>query len=478
MAFGAALVHAAHAPAPIAHSSLEARSDDRHVSPARPSAALAPLATTLLDTAQHQPASVEAAALGADAQQPIPAVASAVLEVSPGQHAGELPALRDLPEVDALLEQAMRSGKTPGAVVIAGRRSGVMFRRAYGYRALAPERLPMTTDTIFDLASLSKPIVVGTLVQWLIEQGKLSLEDSVASHLRGFGVRGKQNLTIEQLLLHTSGLPPTNSLADYRGSSERARELTLRTWPEALPGRRFIYSDVGFIALGEMIESVLGESLDRTAERVIWSSLGMTDTRYCPAMCDDERIAPTEFNYGWSRSPIRGEVNDPRAYRLGGVAGNAGVFSTGDDLARFARMLLGGGELDGKRVLSAESVDRFTRPRPVPGATRALGWDVSSGFSTARGRRLSARAYGHGGSTGTSLWIDPELDLFVVFLSNRNHPYGRGKVLELQGAVADAVTAAIIPDALQAEVQPEVESPRAAIATEKPLAPSRELSGG
>lgn len=432
----------------------------------------------LADRRHPNPVSFAVQVLDANAEQPSPADASAVPEVDAGQHAGEPSALRELPEVDALLEQAMRSGKTPGAVVIAGRRSGVVFRRAYGHRALVPERLPMTTDTIFDLASLSKPVVVGTLVQWLIEQGKLSLEDSVARHLRGFSARGKQSLTIEQLLLHTSGLPPTNSLADYRGSRERARELTLRTWPEALPGRRFIYSDVGFIALGAMIESMLGESLDRTAERVIWSSLGMADTRYCLAMCDDDRVAPTELNYGWSRSPIRGEVNDPRAYRLGGVAGNAGVFSTGDDLARFARMLLGGGELDGKRVLSAASVDRFTRPRPVPGATRALGWDVSSAFSTARGNRLSARAYGHGGSTGTSLWIDPELDLFVVFLSNRNHPYGRGRVLELQGAIADAVAVALNPGAAEAELQPDAESPRAAVATEKPLGPSHELSGG
>jgi len=365
-----------------------------------------------------------------------------------------------------LVEQAIRSGKAPGAVVIAGRRTGVVFRRAYGQRALVPEHLPMTTETIFDLASLSKPLVVGTLVQWLVEQGRLSLEDRVASHLPEFGARGKQALTVEQLLLHTSGLPPTNSLNDYRGSAKRSRELTLRVWPEALPERRFIYSDVGFIALGEMIERITGESLDRTAQRVIFGSLGMSETRYCPVMCDDDRVAPTELNYGWARSPIRGEVNDPRAHRLGGVAGNAGVFSTGDDVARFARMLLGGGELDGKRVLSEASVKRFTLPRAVPGATRALGWDVASGFSAARGHRLSERAYGHGGSTGTSLWIDPEQDLFVVFLSNRNHPFGRGKVLELQGAIADAVAFALNPEGARPA---DTESPRAAITGEHPL---------
>jgi CubicO group peptidase (beta-lactamase class C family) len=387
--------------------------------------------------------------------------------------------MRELPGVDALMERALQSRKTPGAVVIAGRRRGVVFRRAYGHRALVPERLPMTLDTVFDLASLSKPIVVGTLVQWLIEQDKLKLDDSVASQLPEFSARGKQSLTVEQLLLHTSGLPPTNSLRDYRGSRQRARELVLGGYPEALPGRRFIYSDVGFIALGEMIQRMLGEPLDQTAQRVIFSSLGMADTRYCRSMCEGDQIAPTELNWGWSRSPIRGEVNDPRAYRLGGVAGNAGVFSTGDDLARFARMLLAGGELDGKRILSQESVARFTRPHAVPGATRALGWDVSSSFSTPRGRRLSERAFGHGGSTGTSLWIDPELDLFVIVLTNRNHPYGRGRVLELQGAIADAVVEALNPSGAPLDPEAEAESPSAAItAGDGPLARPRELGGG
>jgi CubicO group peptidase (beta-lactamase class C family) len=464
VAFGAALVHAAHAPGRSDDPNRDERisTRDRH----EPSIPDSPLSAA------------SAAAASGQADPAGPAQAPLGSEQSDAAQDPESNLLRELPEVDALMARALRSKKTPGAVVVAGRRSGVVFRRAYGYRAIVPDRLPMTTDTVFDLASLSKPLVVGTLVQWLIEQGKLKLEDSVASRLPEFGARGKQNLTVEQLLLHTSGLPPTNTLHDYRGSEERALQRTLRSWPEALPGRRFIYSDVGFIALGEMIERILGEQLDRAAQRVIFSSLGMTDTRYCPTMCDDDRIAPTELNYGWTRSPIRGEVNDPRAYKLGGVAGNAGVFSTGDDLARFARMLLGRGELDGKRVLSEASVERFTTPRAVPGATRALAWDVSSGFSTARGRRLSERAYGHGGSTGTSLWIDPERDLFVVFLSNRNHPWGRGKVLELQGEIADAVAAALNPDDVSAEAHAAAETPHAAIAGDGAERRPDELGGG
>jgi CubicO group peptidase (beta-lactamase class C family) len=171
----------------------------------------------------------------------------------------------------------------------------------------------------------------------------------------------------------------------------------------------------------------------------------MRDTRYCPTLCEDPRIAPTELNYGWKKNPIRGEPSDTRVHRLGGIAGNAGLFSTADDVARFARMVLGAGELDGVRVLSPERVADMTRSRAVPKATRTLGWDVSSGFSSGRGHELSPHAFGHGGYTGTSLWIDPALNLFIVFLSNRNHPYSTGRVTDLQGQVANAAVRALYP---------------------------------
>ena len=348
-----------------------------------------------------------------------------------------------MPEIDELVTRAIRAGRTPGAVVIVGRRSGVVFRRAYGRRAIVPEREEMTVDTIFDLASLTKPLVVATLVQWLIENGRLDIHERAVKYLPEFGVRDKYLVSVEQLLLHTSGLPPTNTLRDYWHGAKRARELALGGWLYKYPGREFIYSDLGYIALGEMIESITGERLDATAERVIWKPLGMLDTRYCPTLCDDPRIAPTELNHGWAKNPIRGQPSDTRVFRLGGVAGNAGVFSSADDVARFARMVLGEGELDGVRVLSPERVRDMNHPRPVPKATRALGWDVSSGFSSARGHELSPEAVGHGGYTGTSLWIDPVQDLFVVFLSNRNHPFSTGRVTDLQGHVADAAVRAL-----------------------------------
>ncbi|MEO8182469.1 MAG: serine hydrolase domain-containing protein, partial [Deltaproteobacteria bacterium] len=350
----------------------------------------------------------------------------------------------DFREIDELVEQAVREGKTPGAVVVVGRHDGILFQRAYGERAVLPVRREMTLDTIFDLASLTKPLVTATLAAWLIERGALRLSDTVSKYLPEFRGQSKENVTVEELLLHTSGLPPSNPLRDYRKGSQRARDRTIGSVLEAYPGRKFIYSDVGYIVLGMLIERVTREPLDVTARRVIWAPLGMNDTQYCRRHCDSPRIAPTELASGRHASPIRGEVQDPRAYLLGGVAGNAGVFSTGEDLSRFARMLLGQGQLDGVRLLSADAVREFTEPRSVPGGgVRSLGWDISSHYSRARGVALSEQAFGHGGYTGTSLWIDPSLDVFVIMLSNRNHPFGRGNVLGLQGTIADAAVHAL-----------------------------------
>lgn len=356
-----------------------------------------------------------------------------------------LPAL-EIPEIDAIVTRAVRSGRTPGAVVLVGRRDGVVFRSAYGRRAIIPQREEMTADTIFDLASLTKPLVVGSLIQWLVQEGRLDVRRRVVDYLPEFGVREKYLVTVEQLLLHTSGLPPSNSLNDFKHGPERARELTLGGWLYKRSGREFIYSDIGYIALGEMIEAITGERLDQAAERVLFGPLGMRDTGFCPELCTDPRIAPTELNYGWVKNPIRGEPSDTRAHRLGGVSGNAGLFSSADDLARFARMLLSGGELDGVRVLAAESVAELMRPRAVPKAKRTLGFDVSSGFSSGRGHLLSESAIGHSGYTGTSFWVDPVRDLFVIFLSNRNHPFSTGKVTDIQALVTDAAVRAVQPE--------------------------------
>jgi uncharacterized protein YbbC (DUF1343 family) len=349
----------------------------------------------------------------------------------------------EIPRVDALVARALAEHRMPGAVVIIGRKNGILLRRAYGQRALLPAPAPMTEDTIFDMASLTKPIVTGSLIQALIERGLLQLDDRVAKHLPGFKSYGKDMITVRQLLLHVAGLPIVNPLRDYAEGPAHAMERIMALHLETPPGERYLYGDISYIVLGALIEQLAGEPLDSFARRTLFEPLGMRDTGFRPAMDLRFRIAPTEVADERPIPLIHGEVHDPRAYLLGGVAGNAGLFSTADDIARFARMLLGNGELDGVRVLSRQSVQELTRPEHVPGAVRTAGWDVQSPYSKARGRYLSPRAFGHGGYTGTSLWIDPELDLFVSFSSNRVHPKPDHSVIALQGEIADAAAEAI-----------------------------------
>lgn len=368
---------------------------------------------------------------------------------SPAESAEQRPAPIDIPEIDALVSQALAERRMPGAVVIVGRRSGVVFQRAYGQRALLPAPLPMTLDTIFDLASLTKPIVTATLIQHLIESKRLRMDDAVSEHIAEFGAHGKHDVTIRQLLTHIAGLPIVNPLRDYADGRAQALERIYQVRPEAPAGKRYVYGDLAYIVLGALIERVAGEPLDALATRVLFEPLRLRDTRYGPPAAEKHRIAPTEVAEERPIPLIHGEAHDPRAYLLGGVAGNAGLFTTGADLARFARMLLGEGELDGVRVLSRGSVQELTRAHHLPGAVRSVGWDIESPHSKAHGQRLSSRAYGHGGYTGTSLWIDPELDLFVVFLSNRVHPSPEHSVVALQGEIADAAARAVAPMAPQ-----------------------------
>ena len=349
----------------------------------------------------------------------------------------------DIPQIDALVRQALEEHRMPGAVVVIGRKSGVVFRRAYGQRALLPAPAPMTTETIFDLASLTKSIVTASLTQWLVERGSLDLDDPVARYLPSFAAHGKEAVTIRQLLEHTGGLPIVNPLKDYRDGPARAFERLMDIRPENPPGQTYLYGDLSYIVLGALIEDVSGERLDALATRVLFEPLGMRETGYRPPRSELDRIAPTEVADERPIPLIHGEAHDPRAWLLGGVAGNAGLFSTADDLARFARMLLGEGELDGVRVLSRGSVQELTRPAHVPGAVRTPGWDVLSSYSKARGHYLSPRAFGHGGYTGTSLWVDPDLDLFVLFLSNRVHPKPEKSVIALEGDIADAAALAV-----------------------------------
>ena len=334
--------------------------------------------------------------------------------------------------IERLVSEALAQGKLPGCVVVIGRQSGIVYSRAFGFRALSPEKEPMTEDTVFDLASLTKPIATATSLMVLVDQGKVDLDDPASRTVPEFAARGKSAITLRQLLTHVSGLPSETAVEEYqRGRAEAIRRIAGLSL-KAAPGTRFIYSDIGFLVLEEVIRRVTRTDLATFAADAVFRPLGMKQTGFLPSPQDRARIAPTEQRKGaW----IRGDVHDPRAFRLGGVAGHAGLFSTAADLSRYARMLLGSGALESVRVLSAGAMAKMLAPHDVPGGIRALGWDMQSAYSNNRGTSLSRRAVGHGGYTGTSLWIDPEQDLFVLFLSNRVHPDGKGSINALASAI-------------------------------------------
>lgn len=352
-----------------------------------------------------------------------------------------------LDRIDRAVEDAIQRGDTPGAVVVVVRRDKTIWRKAYGQRAVEPSREPLTVDTLYDLASLTKPVAAASAIHLLAERGQLKLTDPVAKYWPEFAGNGKQNITLEQCLLHVTGLTADNAIGDYADGRKKALERVAALKPEVEPGTRFRYSDVGFIVLGEVASRVAGKPLDQFVHDEIFAPLKMTDTLYTPAETLRPRIAPTGKRDG---KVIRGEVHDPRAYRLGGVAGHAGLFGTADDLARFARMLLHNGELDGKRVFQAETVKRYTQPHEVPAGAgakpretpllRSLGWDVDTAYSSQRGNGYKpGTGFGHTGFTGTSIWVDPASQTTIIILANRVHPNDKGASIQLRREIATIV---------------------------------------
>lgn len=362
--------------------------------------------------------------------------------------AGDGMSAQRLARIDRAVAEAIARKELPGAVVLVERKGRVQFRRAYGHRALLPEKEAMTPDTVFDVASLTKAVATATSVMVLVEEGRLNLSDPVVRHLPEFAPEGgdRSKISIEQLLTHRAGFEPDDPLEIYTGSPE---EIFARKYARPLtapPGSRFIYSDVGYEVLGELVRRVSGKPLDQFAAERIFHPLGMKDTRFLrrELSAPSHRIAPTEKREGrW----MRGEVHDPRAYALGGVAGHAGLFSTADDLARFCRMVLNGGRLGDVRILSPLAIAAMTRPRYyADGDVRALGWDIATAWSKPRGDLFPPASFGHTGFTGTSLWLDPTTDTFVVVLSNQVHPDGKGSITRLRGSVSNIVAAAILED--------------------------------
>jgi len=357
-----------------------------------------------------------------------------------------------LERIEAVVGEEIAAGRLPGAVVLIGGPDRIHYRRAFGWRQLLPERLPMTEDTVFDLASITKPVATATAVMQLAERGRLDLDAPVARYWPEFGTNGKAAITLRQLLTHYSGLRAELNLKDVWSGREEARRRILAERPFAPPGSRYRYSDVNFLVLGEVVERVSGEALQRYCQQHLFTPLGMRDTSFQPK--DKARIAPTGIG-------LPGTVHDPTARRMSGVAGHAGLFSTADDLARFARMLLAGGRLDGVRILQPASVEAMTLPQSPQGQTRlrGLGWDLAAPFASDREALAPLGAYGHTGYTGTALWIDPVSGLYAIVLTHRVYPDGRGDVQPLRARLA-----AVLGEALGPLSQAEVLHMRPALA--------------
>lgn len=331
------------------------------------------------------------------------------------------------------IRDAIADGRIPGAVLLVGNADGVLYRKAFGHRRIRPARQAMTVDTVFDVASLTKVIATSTAIVHLVDSGKLKLTDKVAAHLPAFAAGGKSDVTVEQLLLHRSGLAPANALSQYDAGADKAIQRICAAKPRHAPGSRYVYSDLGYIVLGELVREVAGKGLDAYAAEHVFGPLKMTHTRFNPPAAWTGRIAPTDTS-GSARAI--GRVHDPRAAALGGVAGHAGLFSTADDLGRWCRMLLNSGQLDAARVLGPAAVDLMLEPRRLEDGktfTRSLALNR---FTVHDSRPHRTRS--HTGFTGTLIWIDPVRRCFLVLLTNRTH-LGLAKTAPLRHAVIAAV---------------------------------------
>lgn len=344
--------------------------------------------------------------------------------------------------LDDIIQQGIDQNRMPGAVLIIGHEGKVVYRKAYGKRAIVPQSEAMTLDTIFDVASLTKVIATTSSLMKLFEEGKFRLNDKITDYIPEFQ-GGKSEITIRNLLTHFSGLQPDVPLKDPWSGYDTGIHLANTFRPGGPPSTRYVYSDINFILLGELVHRLSGKPLNVYARENIFLPLGMKESMFQPPASLIPRIAPTERPSKLS-APLRGVVHDPTARNMGGVAGHAGLFSTADDLARFAQMMLNGGELEGTRVFSPLTVAKFTEPQSPPDQPilRGLGWDIDSPHSGNRGELFPIGSFGHTGFTGTSIWIDPTSQTYVILLANSVHPDLRLALTAVRGKVATIAAAA------------------------------------
>jgi uncharacterized protein YbbC (DUF1343 family)/CubicO group peptidase (beta-lactamase class C family) len=340
--------------------------------------------------------------------------------------------------LDAIVQDAIRDGQMPGAVLLVGHEGQVVYRRAFGNRSLEPRREAMTVDTIFDLASLTKVVATTTAVMQLVEHGMVRLNDPVEKYIPEFAQNDKEDITVRELLIHHSGLTEDLDLTQPWEGREAAFRMAFAEKPVYPPGSRFLYSDINFITLGALVERVTDTTLDAYCAKNIFAPLSMAHTRFLPPVAWRAEIAPTQYDE--HEKMLRGIVHDPTSRRMGGVAGHAGLFSTADDLSKFAQALL-----NGSKILSPLTVEKMSTPQQPPSSQglRGFGWDIDSPFSSNRGELLPVGSFGHTGFTGTSLWIDPTTHTYIILLTNSVHPRGKGNVIALRAKIATAVAAAL-----------------------------------
>ncbi|HEY7520379.1 MAG TPA: exo-beta-N-acetylmuramidase NamZ domain-containing protein [Methylomirabilota bacterium] len=348
----------------------------------------------------------------------------------------------DFSAIDEAMNDAVKTGEIPGVVVLVGRGDDTLYFRAVGSRRLVPEPQPMTRDTIFDVASLTKPFATTLAVMMLVERGDVRLDNPLGRYLKEFRRKDLEGITIRRLLTHTAGLVAIPSSGSINGGFPKAAGALARLPLDFPPGQSFQYSDTGFLLLGEVVRRVSGLPLDRYVDKHVFKPLGLKDTTFNPPASLRDRIAPTEFAHG---RLLVGEAHDPRSRAVGGVAGHAGLFSTAADLARLCRMLLSEGALDGQRIMQPTTVKLMWTRSAEGNGSRALGWDISSTFSRTASIFFPPEAVGHLGFTGTSVWLDPTTRTYLIVLTNRVHPSGGGgdKIRELRTRVAAAAAATL-----------------------------------
>ncbi len=365
--------------------------------------------------------------------QSLPAGQPAELGISPER----------LTRLDGVIQASIDAEEIPGAVLLVARRGKTVYRKAFGLRSKEPEVEQMTVDSIFDVASLTKVIATATSIMILVEEGRIALNEPVSDFIPNFARRGKEKVTLLHLLTHHSGLRPDLDLLPKWEGYDRAIELACRERLVSDPGEKFIYSDINYVLLGEVVHRVSGMTLDKFAGQRIFKPLGMIDTGFLPVPEKKERLVPTILRDG---EMLRGKVHDPTAARMGGVAGNAGVFSTADDIAIWAQMLLNGGDYRGVRILSPLGALKMSTPQEARSSPdwRGAGFDIETRFSTVRGDLFPTGSFGHTGYTGTSVWLDPYTETIVILLTSRLHPNGEGDVVPLRSKVASVVAASLM----------------------------------